>query len=172
MSIYQKIHQAKLEIGKVSKNAKNPHFKNTYADINALIEAVEPILLEKGLILLQPVINGAVRTEVIDIETGDNVASEMAIPLNLNPQQIGSAITYLRRYTLQSLMSLQAIDDDGNMASAPPKVEAIKPKPIFTELNFEKAIKANATIESIEKIYQISEAIKAKYLKELQTVKS
>jgi hypothetical protein len=59
-SIYTKLHQAKQSIGKVAKNAKNPHFKNTYADLNALIEAVEPILLESGLILLQPLIEGKV----------------------------------------------------------------------------------------------------------------
>ena len=34
-----------------------------------------------------------------------------------DPQKMGSAITYLRRYTLQSLLGLQAADDDANMAS-------------------------------------------------------
>ena len=38
-NIYQKLYEAKQEIGKVAKNAKNPHFKNTYADLNALIDA-------------------------------------------------------------------------------------------------------------------------------------
>ncbi len=44
ISLYSKLHRAKLSIGKVVKNATNPHFKKSYADINALLETVEPIL--------------------------------------------------------------------------------------------------------------------------------
>lgn len=122
-NIYQRLHDAKLEIGKVAKNAKNPHFKNTYADLNALIEAVEPILLDKGLVLLQPIKEGKVFTIITDIESSDCIESYIDLPNNLNPQQLGSAVTYFRRYTLQSLMSLQAVDDDGQHASQPQKVQ-------------------------------------------------
>lgn len=122
-NIYQRLHEAKLEIGKVAKNAKNPHFKNTYADLNALIEAVEPILLDKGLVLLQPIKEGKVFTIITDIESSDCIESYIDLPNNLNPQQLGSAVTYFRRYTLQSLMSLQAVDDDGQHASQPVKVQ-------------------------------------------------
>jgi hypothetical protein len=118
-NIYQKLHEAKLEIGKVAKNAKNPHFKNTYADLNALIEAVEPILLEKGLVLLQPIKDGKVFTIITSIIDSYSVESYIDLPNNLNPQQLGSAVTYFRRYTLQSLLSLQAVDDDGQHASQP-----------------------------------------------------
>ena len=121
-NIYQKLHEAKLEIGKVAKNAKNPHFKNTYADLNALIEAVEPILLEKGLVLLQPIKEGKVFTIITSIIDSYSVESYIDLPNNLNPQQLGSAVTYFRRYTLQSLLSLQAVDDDGQHASQPVKV--------------------------------------------------
>ena len=41
----------------------------------------------------------------------------MELPTNLDAQKIGSAITYFRRYTLASLLGLQAQDDDGNSAS-------------------------------------------------------
>jgi hypothetical protein len=121
-NIYQKLHEAKLEIGKVAKNAKNPHFKNTYADLNALIEAVEPILLDKGLVLLQPIKEGKVFTIITSIIDSYSVESYIDLPINLNPQQLGSAVTYFRRYTLQSLLSLQAVDDDGQHASQPVKV--------------------------------------------------
>jgi hypothetical protein len=122
-NIYQKLHEAKLEIGKVAKNAKNPHFKNTYADLNALIEAVEPILLEKGLVLLQPIKEGKVFTIITSIVDSYSVESYIDLPNNLNPQQLGSAVTYFRRYTLQSLLSLQAVDDDGQHASQPVKAQ-------------------------------------------------
>lgn len=120
----KKLLEAKKEIGKVSKNAKNPHFKNTYADVNALIEAVEPILHTHGLLLLQPIIEGNVVTQIIDVESGQSVESSLPLPQGLNPQQLGSAVTYFRRYTLQSLLSLQATDDDGNDASKTPTTVA------------------------------------------------
>ena len=45
-SLWVKLHAAKMNIGKVAKNATNPHFKKSYADINALLDTVEPILHE------------------------------------------------------------------------------------------------------------------------------
>ena len=149
MKIYIKIHEAKLEIGKVSKNAKNPHFKNTYADLNALIEAVEPILLEKGLILLQPIKEGKVFTIISDVESGECLESFIDLPLGGTPQSMGSAITYYRRYTLQSLLSLQAVDDDGQQASKP-----IPTLPMINDKAFGQAVEriSNGEKELILKI--------------------
>jgi hypothetical protein len=154
MKIYQKIIEAKREIGKVAKNAKNPHFKNTYADLNALIEAVEPILLEKGLMLLQPIIENKVFSKIIDAESGECVESYIDLPLSVTPQAMGSAITYYRRYTLQSLLSLQAVDDDGQAASQPVAKETL------TDERFENALKLIAegkyTLEKLKAVYNLT----------------
>jgi len=115
-NLYLKLAEVKREVGKVSKNSKNPHFKNTYADLNALIDAVEPILLEKGLLMLQPIQSGNVTTVIIDCESSESIESSIALPALSDPQKLGSAISYFRRYTLQSLLSLQAIDDDATLA--------------------------------------------------------
>jgi len=128
LSFHQKLHRAKLAIGKVTKNANNPHFKKSYADLNAIIEAVEPILLENGLLLLQPIQGNSVCTQIIDIDSGAKIESCMELPAGMNPQQQGSAITYYRRYTLQSTLSLQAVDDDGEAASKPAPVKSTPTK--------------------------------------------
>ena len=125
-NIYQKLYEAKQEIGKVAKNAKNPHFKNTYADLNALIDAVEPILLEKGLLLLQPIKDGKVFTVITNVEDATFVESYIDLTPGLTAQALGSQITYFRRYTLSSLLTLQAIDDDGQHASQPVKVQKVE----------------------------------------------
>lgn len=155
----KKLLEAKKEIGKVAKNAKNPHFKNSYADINALIEAVEPILLNHGLLLLQPIIENNVVTRIIDVESGEAIESVLPLPLNLNPQQLGSAVTYFRRYTLQSLLSLQATDDDGN-GTNPPTPPAPPQKKQMTDELFEKAKKSvesgKMTAEKVGAIYFLS----------------
>jgi len=56
-------------------------------------------------------------TMIIDVENGEEMISEMPLPNITDPQKLGSAITYFRRYTLQSLLALQAVDDDGNTAT-------------------------------------------------------
>lgn len=117
MSIYKKLFEAKKEIGKISKDSKNPFFKSKYFDVNSLLEHVEPILQIHELLLLQPIIENKVRTCLFDVETSQEVFSEMTLPNIQDPQKLGSAITYYRRYTLQSLLGLQAEDDDGNKAS-------------------------------------------------------
>lgn len=117
MEIYKKLLKAKKEIGKISKDSTNPFFKSKYFDINALLEHVEPILQKHDLLLLQPIEAEWVKSKILDPETGENVSSEIHLGTFSDPQKLGSAITYYRRYTLQSLLGLQAEDDDANMAS-------------------------------------------------------
>ena len=68
---------------------------------------------------MQPIEDGKVKTQIFDIEEGRTsiIESEMTLPNIQDPQKLGSAITYFRRYTLQSLLGLQAEDDDGSAAA-------------------------------------------------------
>ena len=133
-NIYVKLLRVKSEIGKLTKKADNPFFKSKYLDLSDLLEAVEPVLEKHGLVLLQPIQEGKVFTIITDSETTESVTSYLDLPINNNPQQMGSAVTYYRRYTLQSLLSLQAVDDDGNTAS--------KPKATLNDNKFKDAITA------------------------------
>lgn len=156
LNIWQKLHAAKQQIGKVSKNATNPHFKKSYADINALLTTVEPILHEHGLLLLQPVVGNDVVTRIIDIETGENIESFMSLPPMVDPQKSLAAVTYFRRGTLQSLLSLQAVDDDGNTAAS-----AATSKPKIDNARFEKAVESISngkyTAEQLVSNYALTE---------------
>ena len=122
----------KKEVGTLSKTATNPFFKSKYFDINSLIEQIEPLMEKNGLLLLQPIEDGKVVSVIYHIETEMSVNSSMLLPNLQDPQKLGSAITYYRRYTLQSLLGLQAEDDDGNKASAPVKIDV---KGLETRLN-------------------------------------
>jgi hypothetical protein len=164
-SIYIKIHQAKLEIGKVAKNATNPHFKNSYANLNSLIEAVESILLEKGLLLLQPLQGGKVITMIFDVESGESIQSDIDLPQITDPQKLGSAITYFRRYTLQSLLSLQAVDDDGHLASQPSKVPTMLP---FTKTVADIHIPLKTSLDLLKKSYSFTPEQETKYLNSIK----
>lgn len=101
----------------IKKDGKNPHFKSTYATLSQIIGEVKPILSEVNVVLLQPIKDGKVGCVLID-ESGKTIAeSWLDLPQGMNPQQMGSAITYYRRYALASLLSLELEDDDANLAS-------------------------------------------------------
>jgi hypothetical protein len=142
-----------MHIGKVVKNATNPHFKRSYADINALLETVEPILHENGLILLQPIHDNILLTQIIDIDSGQKVESWLTLPQLQDPQKMISATTYYRRATLQALLSLQAVDDDGNSIK-------VSSKPTVTDEQFkialEKIQNGKYTIEKLKENYSLT----------------
>ena len=116
-----KILKIQSEIGVLVKTETNPFFKSKYMDINGLLEQLLPLLEKYGLTVIQPIavtVDGkpAINTVVYD---GDKliVGSYFPLPDTQDPQKMGSAITYYRRYALQSLFLLRAEDDDANHAS-------------------------------------------------------
>lgn len=121
MTLQEKILALQGEVGAIAKDSKNPFYKSAYFDINKLVEVLKPLLQKHKIIIIQPtrVIDGknVLETQIIDTESEQFMNSSIVIPDNIEPQKMGSAITYLRRYTLQSLLFLQAEDDDANVAS-------------------------------------------------------
>lgn len=134
-TLWIKLWNAKQEIKKVTKGNDNPFFKSKYADLNAILDACEPILLKHGLMLLQPLKSTSVCTMIIDIDSGERIESEIQLPNILDPQKMIAACTYYRRASLQSLLAMQAIDDDGNTASD-------GAKRVLSNERFQEAIKA------------------------------
>lgn len=144
-----KILKIQSEIGVLSKTETNPFFKSKYMDINGLLAQLLPLLEKYKICVTQPLhhIEGkpAIKTVVWDTEDekGDGGYTQLVcdslIPLPdlQDPQKMGSAITYYRRYALQSLFLLQAQDDDANLASTPksPANRSIKPTSGITKTN-------------------------------------
>lgn len=157
--LLKKIDRVKKEVGKISKDSKNPFFKSSYTDINSLLEQIEPLLEKENLILLQPIRDGQVISEIIDLETGNSVFSALTLPEIIDPQKIGSAITYYRRYTLTSLLALQSEDDDGNLASGkdPVKMVTMKQGKLLQSLGMKP--------EDIRKLTSKEASVKIKELK-------
>lgn len=124
--MYEKLLKVQQEIGAIKKDSENPFFKSNYFDINAVLAVVKPILNKHGIVLLQGLttVDGRIglSTRLID-STQATAMVEFICPLPecADPQKYGSAITYFRRYALQSLLALEAEDDDGNVASEKPK---------------------------------------------------
>ncbi len=139
-SIAKKLLQVQDEISPIEKKATNPFFNSSYFDINQLLAVVKPVLSKHGLILLQPLttVDGkpAISTVLMD-DDGENISWDTVLPTAKNAQDLGSIITYVRRYSLQSLLGLEAVDDDAE-SSMSRKTKA-KPKPVVakTKINLE-----------------------------------
>ena len=122
--LFTALIKAQSEMGSAVKDSKNPHFRSRYASLAAVIDAVIPVLNANGVGVLQlPSIEGSeVRlTTILMHSSGQRLSSTVGAPLGKkqDAQAVGSAITYLRRYSLQSIMGLPVEDDDGNAASRP-----------------------------------------------------
>ena len=158
MSIYKKLLEVQKEVGAISKDSKNPFFNSKYFDINKLIEVVNPVLSDKGIVLLQPIQDNKVQSVLVDSESGDSVKSELELPNLTDPQKVGSCISYYRRYTLSSLLGLQAEDEDGNGLKSKPKPKQL---PKITPEAYQKAIAAisekKVTLDQIKAKYSLSE---------------
>ena len=120
--LFTALIKAQSEMGSAVKDSKNPHFRSRYASLAAVIDAVIPCLNANGVGVLQlPSIEGSeVRlTTILMHSSGQRLSSTVGAPLGKkqDAQAVGSAITYLRRYSLQSIMGLPVEDDDGNAAS-------------------------------------------------------
>lgn len=138
-----KIGQVVNALPIVLKTDANPYYESVYAGLPSILNTLMPALKEEGLALLQHFegLDGNIARIVnIIVETSSGVSisfpTNFIAPDKLDPQKLGSLITYARRYSIQSLFSMIADDDDGNAASgrdrtsqASPKAPTSAPKP-------------------------------------------
>ncbi len=151
-----KLFNLQQEIGTISKDAKNPFYKSKYFDINSLIKQLQPLLKKHKLLLLQPIEEDMVYSKLICIDGTGGVISALKLPEISDPQKLGSCITYYRRYTLASLLGLQAVDDDANVASG---VTVDKKSLNQNTPEYSKAIefiKGGGSVEAIKSKYKVS----------------
>lgn len=105
-----------------AKDAKNPHFKTTYADLPAVIDAVKPALIANRLFFTQAThdVEGGVCIEtLVHHESGESMSfGRLFVPASKNDAQgFGSALTYARRYSLMTAFGIPTEDDDGTAAA-------------------------------------------------------
>ena len=115
--------KAQSEMGPARKGKVNPAFRSNYADLASVIEAVQP-LHDNGLAYSQLV---AVDGDIVGVRTvlrhisGQTLdcGSMTARAKDASAQAIGSALTYLRRYSLMTACGIASADDDGQSAGRP-----------------------------------------------------
>lgn len=135
--------KAQQEFPSLPKDGSNPAFRSRYATLGSVQETAFPVLAKHGLVVLQ-----SVRSEMLEdgrvlvyvgaalchVESGEQTSHELGmIPAKQDPQGVGSAVTYGRRYVLMTMLGLVPDDEDGNAASGqaarPPAAKFTPPAP-------------------------------------------
>lgn len=116
------LSKAQGEIEGAKKGKENPHFRSKYADLDSTWEACRRPLSAHGLSVVQLPFDcdGKIGVETILMHSsGEWIKGNISVKMTqeTNPQNAGSILTYLRRYSLQGAVGIAPEDDDGNAAS-------------------------------------------------------
>jgi hypothetical protein len=152
-------------MGKVGKDAVNPHFKNKYASLSNIIEATTPHLNAVGLSVIQLPTESGLETMLMHT-SGEYISSVSLTPCKdaSNPQALGSALTYAKRYAYAGLLNLNIDeDDDAQRATvapaAQPKAKAeLTPQHPKWEAAKKAVSEGSTTVADIEKAYTLTAA--------------
>ena len=113
--------KAQKAFGPALKTSVNPHFRNKYASLDVCIEAVVGALNDNGIMLMQQTHlcdDGVIVETVFIHESGETLSGgKLHVPASKqDPQGYGSALTYAKRYSLQSACGIAPEDNDGGGA--------------------------------------------------------
>ena len=142
--LFAALSLAQVEFKIAIKDSKNPFFKSTYADLGSVRDAVQGALTKHGLSYLQLTTidaNGNTNLETtIGHKSGQWMRGVYPVhPVKNDPQAMGSAITYARRYALSSMLGVVADeDDDGNAAM--PKHKTVNKPDTYMHLDDQKQV--------------------------------
>ena len=111
---------SQLHVENAMKSSTNPHFKSKYADLAEILNTVRPVFSANGIAIVQtPTFESGVASveTMLCHESGEFISSVCSSPVSKQDAQgIGSAITYLRRYSLAAMCGIAQEDDDGQHA--------------------------------------------------------
>jgi hypothetical protein len=120
-------------VSKVAKESNNPFFKSKYASLANILDTIQKPLSECGLAISQFPDANALTTIIVHSDSGEWMESSYVMPVakQNDPQAMGSAMTYARRYALGSILNLNIDDDDDGekaMGRQLPKRDELTPK--------------------------------------------
>ena len=125
--------KAQGEIEGASKDAKNPFFKSKYADLHSVMDCAKLPLMTNGLSVVQPtqMIDGQLSLVTILMhKSGQWIKGIMPLILTKqDPQAVGSAMTYFRRYSYCAMLGISQFDDDGEATMDRKKAPSDEPVP-------------------------------------------
>lgn len=157
------LSQAQGEITGANKDSVNPFFKSKYADLASCWDACRQPLSKNKLAVIQttePAENGVNIITTLIHESGQWIGGKLFVkPVKNDPQGLGSALTYGRRYALSAIVGLAQVDDDGNAAThQKPEKNHQQAKQKMTAADFIEMIEAANDEAGLTKIYKANES--------------
>lgn len=116
-TLYERLIAFQAEQQPITKNSVNKNYKHAYATLDIIQESIQPLLAKHGLgYYFQPIEEG-VKMVLFDID-GNTIDFIYPTKFTGSPQEVGSAITYAKRYALCAMLGLIIAeeDDDGQKA--------------------------------------------------------
>ena len=119
--LFSALAKAQGMMSPATKDSVNPHFKSAYADLDSVMSALRLPLSSNGLAIFHSATTDGAQVTVrtfLAHSSGQFISFSLtATAKSSDPQAIGSAITYLRRYGAMAITGLAPSDDDGNAAT-------------------------------------------------------
>lgn len=148
LELYAALAAVQKEVRNAPKDCKNPHFGSRYASLGSVIDTVKPTLEKHGLIFVQSILGTALQTKLLHVATGQELVDSTPLLLSKqDPQALGSAITYARRYGLSTICGIVSEDDDDGNAQA----DKPAPKPVVTQSKPSMTKPVNAKVDADNK---------------------
>ena len=171
--------KAQAEMSNAIKSSENPHFKSRYADLAEVLNTVRPVMAKHGIAVLQmpSFAAGVASVETMMMHSsGEWISNTCSAPVSKQDAQgVGSAITYLRRYSLAAFAGIAQEDDDANAAVGQRQAPATaKPaeKPALPDDRFRAACDAIASGKTSVQIVRSRYALTAEQDNELHVLES
>jgi len=170
-SLFKSLASFQQEVPVIHKETKG--YGYSYADLPTIFNIINPLLAKHQLGFTQPIMGDCVKTIVFHVETGESIESLTDIPKGVQLkgmndfQVLGSAITYIRRYALSSILGL--VTDKDTDASGE-QVKSSKPQLEIKSEAFGKAVEfimKGGSIEQIKTKYEVSKEVEVALIKSI-----
>jgi hypothetical protein len=158
-----------MKVDSIKKDAKNPFFKSKYASLSSIQDAITIPLCESGLAITQFPTGEHELTSILMHESGEFISTTYSMkPVKNDPHGLGSVLTYMRRYSLLSILNLNVFDesdDDANRGTIVTKEELKwlnKDTPDFE--NVVKYMREEGDINKVKSKFRLSKEIETTLL--------
>ena len=161
--IYKALAAFQAEVPNIYKNSTGYGYK--FSDLGEINDIIKPLLTKNGLGYVQPLDGESLKTIIFHVESGESIESSVIIPQHVQLakmnefQVLGSAITYLRRYSLSSMLGL-ITDEDADAAG-----EQVKPKATKEVRN-----RTEEVAQGAEKMGESTDDVLARAKKQINTM--
>ncbi len=146
IGIYEALMNFQSEMPTLPQNTKG--YGYTYTDLLTIINTAQPILAKHGLVITQPIAGTKINTILHHIPSKEEICSFVDIPQDVSLkgqntfQVYGSALTYFRRYSYISILSIVSDADLDASGTEIKQTKVSNALPTLSDSDFQKLLGA------------------------------